>query len=140
MDTKKVFFIELHRIIEEYSKIRTELTSPSNDVQIGQDLKLTESEIASLKAETLAQESITAIEKIVRSSITGAFFDAFCLLDGVADPLLTKISDVWLGMKLTERNGEDEESDEVVEDHDMLHDLVYETYWDWKAINDKTIK
>lgn len=136
INIKKVFFIELHRIIKEYSNIKTELTSPSNDMQIGQDFKLTESEIISLKAEALSQESITAIEKIVRSRITGAFFDAFCLLDGVADPQLTKIPDIWPGMKLTDRNDDDED----IEDHDMLHDLVYETYWDWKDINDRQSK
>jgi hypothetical protein len=58
----------------------------------------------------------------------GAFHSAFCLLDGVSDPVLENDDNVWIGLKLAEKH-EDEE--------DFLHDELYNSYWDWQELNNK---
>ncbi|AXI28627.1 hypothetical protein CIB87_06215 [Priestia megaterium] len=54
----------------------------------------------------------------------------FCLLDGVSDPVLEKGNDIWSGLKLIERQ-EDEEEEE------FLHDELYQSYWDWEEASNK---
>ncbi|MFF2593588.1 hypothetical protein ACFVSZ_09535 [Priestia megaterium] len=53
---------------------------------------------------------------------------AFCLLDGVSDPVLENEEDIWVGLKLEEKQDEDEE---------FLHDELYSSYWDWHDLNNK---
>ena len=56
-----------------------------------EEFNLTQDEIDALESQNLKVESITAIEKIVRDNI----MSAFCLLDGVSDPVLEKGNDIW---------------------------------------------
>jgi hypothetical protein len=49
----------------------------------------------------------------------GAFHSAFCLLDGVSDPVLENDDDMWFGLKLVEKQEEEE---------DFLHDELYSSY------------
>jgi hypothetical protein len=125
MKSKEVFLIELHEIIKKYSEIRNDLLDPGHNI-VWDEFKLTDDEVQALKRYQFDATTLTAIEKIVRDSILGAFHDAFALLDGVGDPEIVKIDedDVWLGLRLTEPT-EDEQ------DEDFLHDQVYSSYWDW---------
>ncbi|NGY80924.1 hypothetical protein F6Y03_01410 [Bacillus megaterium] len=40
----------------------------------------------------------------------GAFHSAFCLLDGVSDPASENEEDVWVGLKLEEKQDDEDEN------------------------------
>ncbi|MBA9029277.1 hypothetical protein [Peribacillus huizhouensis] len=125
MDNKRAFLVELHSIIREYSLIEKELKNPSRKLT-WEEFNLTEKEVYALKYQSFSPESISAIQKIVRDNIMGAFHDAFSLLDGVSDPTVEKVDDIWVGLRLA-----DVQEDEEAEDEMMLHDELYDSYWDW---------
>ncbi|KNH24017.1 hypothetical protein ACS78_07005 [Priestia megaterium] len=129
MDSKQLFLREIHNIIKEYSAIGEQLKQPPNELP-WEEFNLTKDEINSLETQKFTDESISAIEKIVRDSIMGAFHSAFCLLDGVSDPVLENDDDMWFGLKLVEKQEEEDEED-------FLHDELYSSYWDWRESNNK---
>lgn len=129
MDSKQLFLRELHNIIKEYSEIGEQLKQPPKELP-WEEFNLTKDEINSLRTQEFTDESISAIEKIVRDNIMGAFHSAFCLLDGVSDPVLEDDDDMWFGLKLVEKQEEEEEED-------FLHDELYSSYWDWQELNNK---
>jgi len=133
MNTREAMFMEMHKLIHDYSQISDKLTSPPKEAVL-EELTLTDEEASSLRNENLSPASLTAIEKIVKDNMMGLFFDYMCLVDGVSDPNDIEIENngVWLGLQvkpkhlLSEQDLEDEEMDL------MLHDEVYDSYWDWK--------
>ncbi|ANF45705.1 MULTISPECIES: hypothetical protein [Priestia] len=127
MDSKQLFLRELHSIIKEYAEVGDQLKQPDKQLS-WEEFDLTEDEISALNSQNFTDESIIAIEKIVRDNIMGAFHSAFCLLDGVSDPVLENEEDIWVGLKLEEKQDEDEE---------FLHDELYSSYWDWHDLNNK---
>ncbi|MFP8641021.1 hypothetical protein ACLHWY_05680 [Priestia aryabhattai] len=129
MDSKQLFLREIHNIIKEYSEIGEQLKQSPKELS-WEEFKLTRNEISALSNQVFTDESISAIEKIVRDNIMGAFYSAFCLLDGVSDPILENDEEVWFGLKLEEKQ-EDEE------DEEFLHDELYNSYWDWQELNNK---
>ncbi|MGF9740639.1 hypothetical protein COJ92_24310 [Priestia megaterium] len=127
MDSRQLFLREIHNIIKEYSEIGEQLKQPPKELP-WEKFNLTKDEINSLETLEFTDESISAIEKIVRDNIMGAFHSAFCLLDGVSDPVLENDDDMWFGLKLVEKQEEEE---------DFLHDELYSSYWDWRGLNNK---
>lgn len=127
MDSRQLFLREIHNIIKEYSEIGEQLKQPPKELP-WEEFNLTKDEINSLETLGFTDESISAIEKIVRDNIMGAFHSAFCLLDGVSDPVLENDDDMWFGLKLVEKQEEEE---------DFLHDELYSSYWDWRELNNK---
>ncbi|UYT88953.1 hypothetical protein [Priestia megaterium] len=129
MDSKQLFLREIHSLIKEYSEIGEQLEKPSKKL-LWEEFNLTKNEISALNDQEFTDESISAIEKIVRDNIMGAFHSAFCLLDGVSDPVLENDNDTWVGLKLAEKQDDEEEED-------FLHDELYNSYWYWQELNSK---
>src|SRR6478736_273699 len=129
MDSRQLFLREIHNIIKEYSEIGEQLKQPPKELP-WEEFNLTKDEINSLETLEFTDESISAIEKIVRDNIMGAFHSAFCLLDGVSDPVSENEEDIWVGLKLEEKQDNDE-------DEEFLHDELYSSYWDWHDLNNK---
>lgn len=129
MDFRQLFLREIHNIIKEYSEVGEQLKQPPKELS-WEEFNLTKNEISALDAQKFTDESISAIEKIVRDNIMGAFHSAFCLLDGVSDPVSENDEGIWVGLKLEEKQ-EDEE------DEEFLHDELYSSYWDWHEPNNK---
>ncbi|MDP1383613.1 hypothetical protein Q8G31_28345 [Priestia megaterium] len=129
MDSKQLFLREIHNIIKEYSELGDQLKKPPKELP-WEDFNLTKDEINALEAQEFTDESISAIEKIVRDNIMGAFHSTFCLLDGVSNPVLGNDDDMWIGLKLAEKQEDEEEED-------FLHDELYNSYWDWQKLNNK---
>jgi len=127
MDSKLLFLREINNIIKEYSEIGEQLKKPSKELS-WEEFNLTKNEIIALGDQKFTDESISAIEKIVRDNIMGAFHSAFCLLDGVSDPVSENEEDIWVGLKLEKKQDDDEE---------FLHDELYSSYWDWHDLNNK---
>jgi len=136
MDTRKAMFIEMHKLIHEHSQISHKLANPPKEA-VWEELNLTDEEASSLRKENLSPASLTAIEKIVKDNMMGLFFDFLCLVDGVSDPDDIEIENdgVWLGLQIKPKHllSEEELEEEENEDSElMLHDEVYDSYWDWK--------
>ncbi|MDY0939628.1 hypothetical protein [Priestia megaterium] len=93
MDSKQLFLREIHTIIKEYSEIGEQLKQPPKELS-WEEFNLTKNEISALDDQEFTDKSISAIEKIVRDNIMGAFHSAFCLLDGVSDPVLENDEEV----------------------------------------------
>ncbi|MBT2255410.1 hypothetical protein [Priestia megaterium] len=129
MDSKQLFLKELHTVIKEYSEVGEQLRKPTEQL-LWEEFNLTQDEIDALESQKLKDESIRAIEKIVRDNIMGTFHSAFCLLDGVSDPVLEDDNGTWVGLKLVEK-----QEDEVEEE--FLHDELYQSYWDWQEATNK---
>jgi len=126
MDSRQLFLREIHNIIKEYSEVGEQLKQPPKELS-WEEFNLTKNEISALDAQKFTDESISAIEKIIRDNIMGAFHSAFCLLDGVSDPVSENDEDIWVGLKLEEKQ----------EDEEFLHDELYSSYWDWHESNNK---
>ena len=142
MNTREAMFMEMHKLIHDYSQISDKLTYPPKEAVL-EELTLTDEEASSLRNENLSPASLTAIEKIVKDNMMGLFFDYMCLVDGVSDPNGIEIENngVWLGLQvkpkhlLSEQELEEEENEEM---DLMLHDEVYDSYWDWKEKFEKS--
>lgn len=136
MKAKEKFLLELHSIIKERSIIGNQFSNPPQNSAF-EEFNLTDTELSALKDQQFTPESISGIEKIVRDNLMTAFFEAFCILDGVGDPneLLMEPDEVWLGLKLTEIEFDEEEVEEVTE---FLHDELFSTYQDWKELQNRT--
>ncbi|WP_409369335.1 hypothetical protein [Lysinibacillus sp. 38-6] len=130
MDSQMSLLMEVHELIEEYSRMGNSLRNPENAIiGIEDELKLTAEELNALNANEFTHQSISGIEKIVRDRMLSIFFHFFCIIDGVGDPKFQYDDTVWLGLKL-ERRGLDEER----EDEEFLHDMLYEAYWRWREL------
>ncbi|MBX9996079.1 hypothetical protein [Priestia aryabhattai] len=136
MDSRKAMFMEMQKLIHEHSQIKNKLTNVNKEA-VWEELNLTDEEALSLSKENLSPASIKAIEKIVKDNMLGLFHDFMCLVDGVSDPEDVEIEGdgIWLGLQIKSNHLLSEQELEDAENEDselMLHDEVYDSYWDWK--------
>ncbi|MFP7155546.1 hypothetical protein SFC34_06845 [Priestia aryabhattai] len=133
MNSRKAMLMEMQKLIHEYSQIGDQLTSINKEL-VWQELNLTDEESLGLSKENLSPASIKAIEKIVKDNMMGLFFDFMCLVDGVSDPNDIEIDNggVWLGLQIKPKHLLSEQELEDEDNELMLHDEVYNSYWDWK--------
>jgi len=133
MDSRKAMLMEMQKLIHEYSQVGNQLTNINKEL-VWQELNLTDEEALSLGRENLSPASIKAIEKIVKDNMMGLFHDFMCLVDGVSDPNGIKIENdgVWLGLQIKPKHLLSEQELEDEDSELMLHDEVYDSYWDWK--------
>ncbi|KRD82495.1 hypothetical protein ASE51_23160 [Bacillus sp. Root147] len=133
MDSRKAMLMEMQKLIHEYSQIGDQLTNINKEL-VWQELNLTDEEALSLRKENLSPASIKAIEKTVKDNMMGLFHDFMCLVDGVSDPSDIEIENdgVWLGLQIKPKHLLSEQELEDEDSELMLHDEVYDSYWDWK--------
>ncbi len=133
MDSKKAMLMEMQKLIHEYSQIGDQLTNINQEL-VWQELNLTDEEALSLSKENLSPASIKAIEKTVKDNMMSLFHDFMCLVDGVSDPNDIEIENdgVWLGLQIKPKHLLSEQELEDEDSEFMLHDEVYDSYWDWK--------
>ncbi len=133
MDSKKAMLMEMQKLIHEYSQIGNQLTNINQEL-VWQELNLTDEEALSLSKENLSPASIKAIEKTVKDNMMSLFHDFMCLVDGVSDPNDIEIENdgVWLGLQIKPKHLLSEQELEDEDSELMLHDEVYDSYWDWK--------
>lgn len=87
---------------------------------------LTETEKSSLGKLKNDPNLESALRKILADNSAGVLFELLNLIDGTSDP------DESIG-KWTEISFVDK-TDEIAENAEMLHDVLYSKYWDWKKI------
>ncbi len=125
--------MEMQKLIHEYSQIGDQLTNINQEL-VWQELNLTDEEALSLSKENLSPASIKAIEKTVKDNMMSLFHDFMCLVDGVSDPNDIEIENdgVWLGLQIKPKHLLSEQELEDEDSELLLHDEVYDSYWDWK--------
>ncbi|MBN1243921.1 MAG: hypothetical protein JXA15_14560 [Spirochaetales bacterium] len=132
----RVLMIELNRIIEriadEKSKaiitgnVKESLVYPPNN-------GLSTNEIAFIqKLITNDENWLNALRKIIADSIACGFFDLLNLIDGTSDPE----HDSWEkdGISLIDKD------DSIEDSVEMLHDSLFEKYWDWEKVRNEKWK
>ncbi|ODS38265.1 MAG: hypothetical protein A7316_08435 [Candidatus Altiarchaeales archaeon WOR_SM1_86-2] len=124
---KNILMIELNRIIEETAE-RTARSVIDGTIIEGMAYPPNNGFTETEKKALLKIQSIENIESTLRKILADAasypLFGLFCLIDGVSDPE----TENWDGITLVDRG------DKIVESEFMLHDELYETYWDWRKI------
>ena len=75
---------------------------------------------------SLTAEARAGLEKVIADAAAAAFFQFFCLIDGVGDPGLRTVHS-WRGAAIRE----------PVEDEDepMLHDEFFDSYWHYRELS-----
>ncbi|WP_417367508.1 hypothetical protein [Flavobacterium beibuense] len=111
--------LQIHDNIDSYSNtLNEELSYPPGS-------ELTEEEKEELKKLNRNAVLKSALQKITANNAAEVVFSIFSLLDGVTDP-----EGEWTGLKLEDINEDEEEHS-----GEMLHDMFYDSYWDWKENN-----
>ncbi|MFB8425090.1 hypothetical protein ACFC4S_24030 [Priestia megaterium] len=124
LDSREVFLVELQEIAENYSKIRDYLRNPEST-------GLDDEKINALKQCGFTDESLNAIESIVRERMSEAFFEMVGLLDGIGDPKVVKGDSTWLGLRLKEPKEDD--------DAQYLNEQFYESYDNWLELKKENL-
>lgn len=119
--TLKALFIEIHKSVHRAAADALNFASFSDPIYPPEG-GLTQEEKDALQALELSPHEKSGLHKLIRHACVTPVFDLFCLFDGVADPETGKF-DPWLGLTLAPKPEEDEP---------MLHDALYESYWDYK--------
>lgn len=127
-DNLDVLFLQIHKVIEETAdKVATSLTdhSAADLISYPPNGGLTELEIESLK--TIKSDDVvkSGLRKIIADSCGHVVFAILSDIDGVSDPEIDFAK--WKGIKLVDKSDDIEESNDL-----MLHDKLYESYWDWR--------
>lgn len=125
MDNTKALLIEVHELINQYSQEVNKSLKATSETIAWDEFRLNNEEKKALKDLNLSEDSFNAIRKIVSDNMLKSYHDFFAIIDAVGDPEVIKSKEVWLGFKLQERTCEDDDSDL------FLHDLLYDTFWDW---------
>lgn len=132
-DMRERLMLEVHEVMERYSEIEEFLKKP-RESYVWDEFSLGEKELQAIEHTNLSKEAITGIEKYMKQCIMDSFFDIFTIMDGVGDPDFTYGQDdkMWFGIRLSETTVDDEEEYDM-----MLHDQLYDIYWEWLELKKK---
>ena len=126
-DHRKRLLVELHRILhasasEAVAKLGSSLPA---DVTYPPNGELGASEEEALRLLKLDGPTRSGLTKVIADAIATTAFHFFCVMDAVGDPE-DVVEEPWLRAELSEPDEEE---------HPMLHDAFFETYWDYKEAN-----
>lgn len=125
----ETLMISIHQIIEEYSDslaaALNDGTAPQHTIYPPNN-GFEESELDVLKLLESNSELKSALRKLIASSMAGTFFDFFNLIDGTSDP--SPNLGKWTELGLVDKTNQYEPNT------DMLHDILFESYWSWKKL------
>jgi hypothetical protein len=118
----KAILADVHRAIEESAPSVVDSIGVTEECSISYSPgeELSEIELDSISRLQLDPVARNALRKLIRDACCHPVFHLFSLLDGVADPTVIKLEE-WYGGEL----GSNPEGD-----REMLHDALYESYWD----------
>ncbi len=135
-NNSRILMLELNRIIERIAdekaraiiagKMQDTLVYPPNNGFNSMELKY----VKSLSSKD--ESSINAFRKIIADAIACGFFEFLNLVDGTGDPEVG----AWDkdGICIIDKD------DSIEENNDMLHDLIFEMYWEWKKTRNEKWK
>ena len=87
---------------------------------------LTEKENLALQKLKNDQDLKSAMRKILADNSANVLFDLFNIIDGTTDP--DENLGKWTEICLVDK------TDEIEDNEEMLHDELFEKYWDWREI------
>lgn len=122
MEKREIFFKELQHIIKENSSLKQKITNPDN-IETWDGCSLSQLDVNILKSLNLTQDQIEVFEKLTKDAVLESFYQCFCLIDGVTDPVTLEDIETeveWDGLSLVDPDEEDE----------PLHDSFYSSYMD----------
>jgi len=136
--TASVLLLDINLCIEEYADAAVQniiearnfdsLVYPPNG-------GLTEGEKKELEELDNNDNLKNALRKVIADSTAGVLFELFNVIDGTGGPQLRQ--DEWKGVQLVD-DQEDASEDPFP---DMLHDGLFEAYWEWRQLRgDKSWK
>ena len=112
-----------HKIVND--EIKNVLSYPPSP-----DDLLSENEIEALKEIQKIPFAEVALKKIIAEGVATAFFGLLNSIDGTDDP--KKEFGEWKGVALIDRSFVDGDPYDF-----MLHDAMFEMYWEWKNLKEK---
>ena len=127
-DNLNVLFLQIHKVIEETAdNVATSLTnhSAADSISYPPNGGLTELEIESLNTIKSDDNLKSGLRKVIADSCAFVVFDLLSNIDGVSDPETD--FEKWKGIKLVDNSDDIEAPDDL-----MLHDKLYDSYWDWR--------
>ena len=126
----KTILIHIHKRIEETADNSVEQLIQNNfgTISYPPNGGLTEKEIEGLKKLKIDDDARSGLRKVIADSSAFIIFDFLSIVDRVAEPEINTTS--WTGIKIVD------ESEDIKETDDMLHDSLYETYWDWRKLRE----
>jgi hypothetical protein len=127
-DNLNTLFLQLHKTIDETAdRVATSLTNHSADDLINYPPNggLNDLEIESLQTIGTDENLKNGLRKIIADSCATVLVNMLVLIDDVGDPDIDK--EKWKGIKLVDNSEEVEAPNDL-----MLHDKLYESYWDWR--------
>lgn len=126
-ENKKSLFIQLHKDIDEISsKVAKKISDGKIDELVyppSPDNELNDEEKKAIKKLKNIPNIESALKKIIKDSHSYPWFNFFNFIDGTGDPA----GDKWTGVSLVDLDVDEDEGKE------FLHDVFYETYWDYKS-------
>ncbi len=135
--TREVLFVEIHGKIwdaayDAIAAIRSpDFAKGSLNYPPKPDGLLSDEEVRALRKLATNEVTCFAIKKLIADACAAAFFHVFALMDAVGDPQLSDVEE-WLGIDMTPANPDTPESELP------LHDELFDSYWRFKEINDRT--
>ena len=127
-DNLNVLFLQIHKVIEETAdKAANSLINHSSADLISYPPNggLNELEIESLNTINRDDHVKSGLRKVIADACATVVFDMLANIDGVSDPETDL--EKWKGIKLVD------DSDDIEAPGDlMLHDKLYDSYWDWR--------
>ena len=124
-DRLRTLLVELHRLIEVSANDAAEKLSQGSidsEPPYPTNGELTEEEASALRSLRIDLTAQRALAKILADTSASVLFHFFCVMDAVGDPA-DSCEDIWMGAPLAEPNEDD---------HPMLHDAFFDTYWDYR--------
>lgn len=121
---RRALFIEIHREIHNAASSVLSFSDPKkHSLSYPPSIELTAAEKSALQELQLSSSAKSGLQKLITDACNKPMFHLFCLFDGVADPQAGGF-DPWFGVSLASKK--DAENDP------MLHDELFESYWDYK--------
>ena len=132
-----MFFVEIHAtiwdaafnaiaLIRSPDFAKDSLTYPPQP-----DGGISDDEVRALRKFATNDVACFAVKKLIADACATAFFHVLALMDAVGDPQLSEVEE-WLGIDLTAATADTPESEMP------LHDELFDSYWRFKEINDRT--
>ncbi len=120
--------LDINQDIEEYAEatVKNIIEDRQFHLNYPPNNGFTDLELSELNKLDNNEHLKNALRKILADNTAGVVFNLLNLLDGTGSPKLHYKD--WTGVKLVD----EEPNSEREPFNDTLHDLFFETYWDWK--------
>ncbi|GAB3935366.1 hypothetical protein [Mucilaginibacter myungsuensis] len=127
-----ILLVNINKLISNYANATIEqIFNNDLDLTFPPNTELNDLEKAELKELNNYAHLKNALKKILTDNSAGVMFGLMNLIDGTTDPEV--MAEDWTGVQFSDIDHDNDR--EAFED--MLHDSLYEKYWNWKAVEEQ---